>query len=65
MRRYYIITFTLLQYTVFTKPEYVALPSLWITEVVQTYLARHVVTVEPLPKIGELDGVLDEDRVVL
>ena len=50
-----------------TKSEYIALVSARITEVVHTDVARHrhVVSVELLSKIRELDGVLDEDCVML
>ena len=50
--------------TAHTKPEYVAQICVRITEVVHADLGRHVVSVELLPKIRELDGVLDEDCVM-
>ena len=48
-----------------TKFEYVAQLGVWVSEVVDAESVGHVVAVEPLPKIGELHRVLDEDGVML
>ena len=50
---------------VHTKLEDVAEPGVWVSEVVETDIVRHVVTVEPFAKIRKPYGVLDEDGVML
>ena len=52
-------------WTISTQLEYVAQPGVWIREVVEADTGRHVVAVEPFAKVGESDGVLDEDSVIL
>ena len=52
-------------FIILTQLEYVAQPSGGISQVVQTGVVGHVVAVEPFAKIGESDGVLDKDSVVL
>ena len=52
-------------FSIITQLEDVAQPSGWISQVVETEMAWHVVAVEPFAKIGESDGVLDKDSVVL
>ena len=50
---------------IFTQLEYVAQPGGGVSQVVQADVTGHVVAVEPFAKVGESDGVLDEDSVIL
>ena len=52
-------------WTIPTQLEYVAQPGVWVREVVEADLRRHVVAVKPFAKVGESDGVLDEGRMIL
>ena len=49
----------------FTQFKNVAELGFWISKVEEAETVRHIVAVEPLTKIGEFDGVLDEDGVML
>ena len=51
--------------SLFTQFENVAELGFWISKVEEAETVRHIVAVEPLAKIREFDGVLDEDCVML